>query len=173
MSSKDTLLQSMLQSTGVASKPVGPLISEIGTPEEVVPTPIISPPLEEGPTMLELMMAAQAEAKKEKDVAIEVEKKKTTKTFGSGFKKGFFGGESKAKVAKPQQSGAGLSSTSSTPQNNQAPIVTITKKAEAPAVKSATLVLDEVQEAMKADENPMLQQLKGGGKSTFTSNIQF
>lgn len=41
--------------------------------------------------MFELMMAAQADAAKEKKVEVEEKKEKTTKSFGSGFKKGFLG----------------------------------------------------------------------------------
>ena len=109
------------------------------------------------------VLMVTAEAKKEKDATIEVEKKKTTKTFGIGFKKGFFGGESKPKTTQTSQSVASSSSLADNRTSNAVAVPTISKKVEAPGTKAAALVLDEVQEAMKADENPMLQQLKGGG----------
>lgn len=42
------------------------------------------------PSMMELMIAAHREAKNEKDLVSSEEVKKTNKTFGEGFKKGFF-----------------------------------------------------------------------------------
>lgn len=45
--------------------------------------------VEEGPTLMEMMMAAQQEAKKEKDAIVKLEKEKQNKGFGGGFKKGF------------------------------------------------------------------------------------
>lgn len=55
----------------------------------------------EGPTMMEMMMAAHQDAKNEKIIAVEAEVKKTTKTFGGGFKKGFFGADND-KNSKPK-----------------------------------------------------------------------
>jgi hypothetical protein len=45
----------------------------------------------EGPSMMDMMMAAHLEAKKEEIVIKKEEAIKVTKTFGGGFKKGFFG----------------------------------------------------------------------------------
>jgi hypothetical protein len=50
--------------------------------------------------MMEMMMAAHQEANTEKIVLKEEEIKKTTKTFGGGFKKGFFGNEKSEKTGK-------------------------------------------------------------------------
>ena len=43
----------------------------------------------EGPTMMEMMMAAHQDAKNEKIIAVEAEVKKTTKTFGEVLRKDF------------------------------------------------------------------------------------
>ena len=45
---------------------------------------------EEGPSMMDLMMQAQQEAQMAKSQLKFEEEKKATKTFGGGFKKGFF-----------------------------------------------------------------------------------
>lgn len=45
----------------------------------------------EGPSMMDMMMAAHLEAKKEDTIIKKGEAIKMTKTFGGGFKKGFFG----------------------------------------------------------------------------------
>jgi hypothetical protein len=124
-----------------------------------------------------LMMAAQAEAKKEKDKVVEVEKQKTTKSFGSGFKKGFFGGSSSSSSSSGGSKDGTKKVTSSTTKATAtaAPVATSTAAKPAsttskvavdiPTItkKANDLVLDEVQDAMKEDENPMLKQLKQGG----------
>ena len=51
----------------------------------------------EGPTMMEMMMAAHLDAKNEKVLSEDIEAKKTTKHFGTGFKKGFFTGTTEKK----------------------------------------------------------------------------
>lgn len=105
----------------------------------------------DGPTMMDLMMEAQAAAKKEVKELKAEEERKQTKTFGSGFKKGFFG------------SGGGGGSTSESakkankvPQNNlksESPSAQITNKVDentsipsVTAKKSASsgLVMSEV-----------------------------
>lgn len=76
----------------------------------------------DGPSMLDLMMAAQSEAAK----AIVIEKKKeVSKPLGNGFKKGFFGSNNKAQdkkdiidvTARKYQKGEGKSAVLKTIQN--------------------------------------------------------
>jgi hypothetical protein len=158
MSDRDAALSALLQPT-TRGKVGGPLISEVGADVPAVTAPVADA-VAEGPTMLEMMMAAQAEAKKEKEKVVEVEKEKTTKSFGSGFKKGFFGGDSKPKAAADTKSAIPSSSSASVNKSS-----TATAREEMPTIskKSTDLVIDEVQSAMK-DENPMLKQLKQGGE---------
>lgn len=128
-------------------------------------------PEEEGPTMMELMMAAQKEAadavNKEK---VEKEKVDSSKAFSSssGFKKGFFGGGEKKKKST-------ATTTTSTSTKRDDGIIDVTaKKGQATKDKKQThssLVMDEVQQAMRDDEHPMLKQLKSNG-TTATTTIQ-
>jgi hypothetical protein len=116
-----------------------------------------APPQDEGPTMLELMMAAQAEAKKEKVVEAKAEEVKTTKSFGGGFKKGFLGGG----ASKPSKESKVSSSSSATINSaSKESIPTIKKNPTAAAPSSIT---KDVQDAMANDTNPMLQKLQQGG----------
>lgn len=112
------------------------------------------------PTMLELMMAAQSEANKIKNKIAEENQKAATKGFGDGFKKGFFGNASSKPKSNPTKLVTLPSTLPSRDQTKDDVIETIKPKAEV----SSSLRLDEVQEAMKSD-NPMLNQLKQGGKS--------
>lgn len=107
---------------------------------------------EEGPTMLELMMASQKEAMKLKEDAI-------SSSIGQTFKKGFLTNKKKLEkknnetvnfVKKNQTLSTGILSSSSDS------IPTIKKKEQ-------SFVFDEVQEAMKKEETPILQQIKSGG----------
>ena len=182
MSSKEGLVKSLLSPSGSSGVSSGPLIFEVGAPAV---SPVEPPaPAADGPTMLEMMMAAQAEAKKEKEVEVEVQKKKTTKSFGDGFKKGFFGSEPKPKSKTTSTAtsattpttaaanGVTKTATTSSPSpasSSSSSIPTISKpkahvsSASSSSTSAATLVLDEVQEAMREDENPMVKQLKQGG----------
>jgi hypothetical protein len=103
--------------------------------------------------MLELMMAAQAEARKEAQQAAKAEEVKTTKTFGSGFKKGFLGGGSKdAKAAKPASKS---SEKQGTPQGD---VPIIRRTAPEPSAFAA-----DVQKAMEDSKSPVLKKLEQGG----------
>ena len=127
---------------------------------------------QEGPSMMELMMQAQREAQASKDKAKYEEEKRATKTFAGGFKKGFFGSNSSSNTDK-KKTKVSSSSSSSPPPPPSAPstsssssIPTIEKKSKAAnggeGNKNRNLMMEEVQEAMKQDTNPMLAQLKQG-----------
>lgn len=137
----------------------GPLIQEIGADDAELP--IINPNSDE-PTMLELMMAAQAEAKKDKKVEDDILQKKSTKTFGNGFKKGFLGATSdnpnKVKKETKNKAASATAPKSTTDTVNDIPTIS---KSNSKKEKSP-FVIPEVQDALK-EENPMLQQLKAGG----------
>jgi hypothetical protein len=139
---------------------------------------------ENGPSMLELMMMEQENAKKEQE-KLKVEKsKKATKTFGSGFQKGFLNSNSKkvvnSKPMKPQElsnskkmsnSDHIVSTTNPTTSiqnenqnttniktNENTNVTTITKNESS----SSPLVLNEVQDAMQQEQNAMKQLQQGG-----------
>ena len=145
------------------------LIEEVGAPE--VDNTSSTEEVEE-PSMMEMMMAAQLEAKRANDAAKEKERAKQAKKFGGGFKKGFFGGDSKPTKKKSTtsvsatQRGTDSSKKSSVPaipppSSSKSDIPTIAKKETA-----NSLVMDDVQEAMKED-NPLLNKIKEGGKLPF------
>jgi hypothetical protein len=116
--------------------------------------------------MLELMMQAQAQAKKEQEQQVDKEIKQS---FTTGFKKGFLDTSSNPKVlspasvtSKPKPAGKSVDKAKDVKAESLATtsgesIPTITKKKD-------TLLIDEVQTNIKADESPILQQLQGGGK---------
>lgn len=169
--SKEALLSRLLQpetSSGNSEKPVHSLIQEVNSDSnsgssgvvEVLPNPtapkadVATVPVEDsGPSILEMMMAAQREAKaeKEKDKAIE-QTVASTKPLGGGFKKGFFGGGG----------GGGNSSkkASELKKISSADVVEVKKQADK---KSNPLVFDDVQKAMEEDQHPLLKQLKQNG----------
>ncbi len=137
----------------------GSLIQEIGVNSDK------SPEIEE-PTMMELMMAAQAEAKKAAELVKVEETKKQTKTFASGFKKGFLGGgkneappkanlTNKSIATKENSTSTAKSTTSSAVPSNDIPTIK--------PGKDSSLVLDDVQEAMN-DGNPLMKDIKDGSK---------
>lgn len=87
-STRDKLLESMLQ-TNNSKTTQQKLIIDLSEPiNEASEETTIAPP---EMSMLEMMMAAQAEAKKVKEIEQTEAAKKSTKEFGGGFKKGFFG----------------------------------------------------------------------------------
>ena len=152
----DGLLSTLLAPKG--SK--GPLIMEVGKKEDTTDDAVIVEGVvkkEEGPSLMELMMQAQAEAKKEKDANVVKEEKKETKTFGSGFKKGFFGGNSSDNKSTTSTATTKATATSTTKTDNEI-IPTIVKKKE----EKKSLVFNEVQKAMNDDDNPTLKQLRQG-----------
>ena len=109
--------------------------------------------VDQGPTIMEMMMTAQKEAadvKKKVTAALEAEE---AKKFGSGggFKKGFFGssGSKAKKDVKPKST-----------TEKEGPIHVTKKKEE----KKVEKVYEEVQQAMKEDEHPMINHLKSNGK---------
>lgn len=121
--------------------------------------------IDEGPTMMELMMEAQREAQKAKSAVSESEVVKEKKSFGGGFKKGFFGG-STVPSSKHSNSSTNTTNTSSSshPEFTNSDIPTITKKSGSTvnSNKVSAKIVEEVQEALKEDENPMLAKLKTG-----------
>jgi hypothetical protein len=110
----------------------------------------LSSNVDDSPTLLEMMLQDHREAKKVKDDAASDQMKKSVKSFGGGFKKGFLGG-----APKKAPSAEGTASSSTTP-----PIPTI-RKQEKPVPSS--IITEEVQRAMVEDESPQLRQLRQGG----------
>lgn len=157
---KETLISSLLGPSGSINASKGRvLISEVNEdpappPTNVIPpTPAYSskPSEDEGPSLLEQMMAeariAKAEKSKEKE---EVVKKESSKGF-NGFKKGFFGSSSSNtnKAKKPLSDSSDVEEVQIKPP---------TKKSD----PNEKLVLEEVQQAMQDDSetNPILRQLR-------------
>ena len=156
---RDKLISSMLQPA--ASK--GPLIQAIGGEEGEVESPspgVVEKPREEGPSILEQMMALQAEARKEKEKEKEVLVKASSMSFGNGFKKGFFGGSGGKSAPSSSSSSPSMSTKPSTAESIPTirPAQTVVKGG---SCGKSSLVLDEVQTAMKTD-NPVLAQLQQG-----------
>jgi hypothetical protein len=122
----------------------------------------------EEPSLMDLMLAAQQEAKQASDAIKTVERVKESKKFGGGFKKGFLSGSSSgsgsssskiSKTTKPNHE----EKKDSQPQNA---IPTIKGQPQQQQQQQAGLVLDDVQEAMKEESNPLLQQIKQGEWAT-------
>eukprot|EP01041_Mallomonas_annulata_P005067 gene5068-10142_t len=180
-SSKDKLLEVMLKQSPKSS---GPLIQDL-TITDITEDTFENQSTSEGdgPSMMDMMMAAQAEAKKIKDKEKEQINEITTKEFGGGFKKGFFGQDKVSnksnknipkKVSNPNSSNTntnttGTSTPTATPstKKSSSPLPLSTPNEEIPLLRKNTqakssLVLDPVQEAMKS-QNPMLQKLQQGG----------
>jgi len=167
---KDKLIASLLQPAGSGMRGGGPLIQPLGEAAETkaAPSALPAPPASEGPSLLEQMMALQSEARKEQELEKDKEVKKTTATFGDGFKKGFFGGGG---------GGGAAASSSSTAKQHSAPapavaqvsqqvadIPTIrpTAKLTGGSSKSNSLVIEEVQSALKEEDHALLRDLKAG-----------
>ena len=110
------------------------------------------PPQEpEGPSLFDEMMAAQAAAKKEKEAKTQ---KATNKSFGGGFKKGFFGSQStKSGTTKKKSTG-----------NPNVIDVKAPKAAEKTKPTSQTLqsIAKEVGDAMEESSNPAVKELQKG-----------
>jgi hypothetical protein len=195
------------------------LIQEVGTTPPLTPSlphststseaPKVIPVPDEGPSLLEQMMAAQHQAKKADDVVkAKLKAKEDKKALGGGFKKGdyllhhslthslttsltyslhhyittslivfllnlgFFGGSS-TKTKKTASSSTTTTTTTTATTTTAKPTGSATEehiptiKAKQSSGKSAKgVVLDDVQRALKEEEerNPILQQLKGGGR---------
>ena len=184
---KDAFLENLLTASSSTVKigGNGPLVQEIGPDGSVVVQaehakeagPSVmppTPPVVEGPSMLEMMMAAQKEAQIEKNVIVQEEVKKATKTFGSGFKKGFFGGgggsgSSSAKAPAKAASGTTTSTAAAKPSTAKptppTDIPTIVKPTHASSTKlggTTAAIAEEVKRAMTEEESPVLRQLKQG-----------
>ena len=148
--------------------PDGTVVVEDTKEETIGPSPMPpTPPVDEGPSMLEMMMAAHREAKVEKEVVVQEEVKKATKTFGSGFKKGFFGGgNSSGKTQEKTASTTAATAKQSVTKSTTTDIPTIVKPAHTTTnTKSngtTAAIAEEVKRAMSEEESPMLKQLKQG-----------
>lgn len=163
MSGKDVLLSSLLQKSS-ARVQQGALIQEVDGDNQEEKNASSEPVPDAGPTMLEMMMAAQAEARKEKEKEQSTLTKKSVKTFGEGFKKGFFS----TKPAKDLKSSPSNSSivkvnhaNSSVEESSKVDFIPTISKSATQGKKA--FVLDEVQSAMKEEEHPALRQVKQGG----------
>jgi hypothetical protein len=151
MGDKAVLVSSLLQPNGNTSKSTrGPLNVMAGVRGDAASISISSASSaangEEEPTMLELMMAEQAEAKNGKDHLVEAEKQKTTKSFGSEFKKLFFGGSSRSSSSGGSKDGAKKvtsSATKATATSTAAPATTST---------AATTTVESKQDRSKVED---------------------
>lgn len=140
---------------------------------------------DEAPTMLEIMMKEQAEALKQKEKEKEATVKKEQKTFGGGFKKGFFGSNSISHSNKEpvpsslstkkkttdslvhigttnSGSKATICNTSNTSNNSISSDIPLVRKTEDVTTRPSSLVLEEVHEAMKDSTHPMVNKLQQG-----------
>lgn len=139
------LIQAPKQSTSVASPPTPPVT------------------VDEGPSMLELMMEAQRAADLEKKSQQEQEQKQAAKSGFGGFKKGFFGGGDKAQAKKATTTTAPKTTTSTSAKEE---IIEVRKPPPSTAAmknkpkENRDQIVEEVQRAMEEDQNPLLKQLR-------------
>jgi hypothetical protein len=85
--------------------PDSKLVHEIGSENDKINSESIqSKAQSEGPSMMDMMMAAHVEAKKEETIVKKGEAIKVTKTFGGGFKIGFFGDKKGGKIPQKELS---------------------------------------------------------------------
>jgi hypothetical protein len=187
---KESLIGSLLagNTSSVQKKGSGILIEEVGTkPEtsstqgstsnsaEIKPSSHVKPPpapVDDGPSMFDLMMEAQKQAATEKTKEKqEIQQKESKKSFG-GFKKGFFGNSP-------------ASSSSSSSKKNDSEIIDVkpATKASAAAVSSSSSaaakkasatapILADVQQALKEEEksNPV-NVLMNNSKEWMTNDL--
>ena len=120
-------------------------------------------------SLLDLMIEEQNLAKAEKEKLRVETAKKTTKEIGGGFKKGFFG-SSGPKPAKLEKVPVEI-----TNKGKDDGVVNISKPAananNLTKAKDNSLIINEVQQALKEDENPLLNQLKQGGIVTMLAYL--
>jgi len=171
---KDKLIASLLQPTGSGMRGGGPLIQPLGEEAEAASLAAPpAPPASDGPSLLEQMMALQSEARKEQELEKDKEVKKTTATFGKGFKKGFFGGGGVAGSAAPSSSSSSSSSAAKQPpapapaaakasQQSDIPTIRPAAKPAGGSSKGNSLVIEEVQSALKEEDHALLRDLKAG-----------
>jgi hypothetical protein len=151
---KASLVTSLLaESTSAATPSSGskPLIQEVNSDAQMLQD---APNKTEEPSLMDLMFAAQQEAKQASDAIKTVERAKESKKFGGGFKKGFLGGSKKVSTKPPSEE------TKPTLESDPSAIPTIKGQTQHP------LVINDVQDAMKEESNPFLQQIKQGEWAT-------
>ncbi|RYH24772.1 hypothetical protein EON65_16240 [archaeon] len=161
----------------------GPLIQDLSITEPEAKQLASIDTNKEEPTMLEMMMAAQREAREEQGKLKETEQKTVAKTGFSGFKKGFFEarGANPAAKAVPKSSSATAKTSSSTSASStsssrssasqseiievKAKTVSSTKRSDlkSAAKTSSGIVLPEVQSALESEKHPLLKQLENKG----------
>lgn len=172
--SKDKLLASLLQPKSCPSGKLIQVVSADGGDDAVVESPPAAIPVpqnDEGPTLMELMMEAQKAAQQSNIKEMEIKNAKDSKKIGGGFKKGFFGASSSnsSKPTKKADNNNNQVAAAAKPSpNNNNDIPTITKNTAALGLNGksggvkGSKIVEEVQQALKEDENPMLAKLKSG-----------
>lgn len=190
---KDDFLASLLAATP-ERQPGSKLVDEIrngesGTAEE---WNVSKSPAPDEPSMMELMIAAQREAKADKLSKEKENTKALTTTIGSGFKKGFFGQGSskklpttKAKIIPdvvikkdgslletPMASAAAFSDANTINSVKELPTVAKPISVKVRGTSGATdSISADVQIAMTDGEPQILKQLKQGGKLKRIYNV--
>ena len=158
---KDKLLASLLQPDDNEIINKKPLIQDLSHDATTPDSDSIS--------MLDMMMAAHTEAKIQKEEQLGQEIKAVTKQFGNGFRKGFFGSETKLKKTPiisqkingnidPSQKSKPTNIISNTAVTPQTPVSTSNGSIDIPTVTksnsgASSLVLDGVQEAMSSSSD--------------------
>ena len=192
---KDDFLASLL-AVSPGRQPGSKLIDEIrnGESKNGEERSVFKPPAPDEPSMMELMIAAQREAKADK---LSKEKENTmavTTTIGSGFKKGFFGSGSskklpitKAKIIPdvvikkdgslletPMASAATFSDADTIESVKELPTVVkpISVKAKGTSGANDSISAD-VQMAISDGEPQILKQLKKGGELNRIFRVMF
>ena len=183
---KDDFLASLL-AVSPGHQPGSKLIDEIrnGESENGEERNVSKPPAPDEPSMMELMIAAQREAKADKLSKEKENTKAVTTTIGNGFKKGFFGQGSskklpttKAKIIPdvvtkkdgslletPIASAATLSDVNAIESVKELPTVVKPISVKATGTSGATdSISADVQIAISDGEPQILRQLKQGGK---------
>lgn len=154
-------MKSLLQSNQTSAVQNKTLIEEVGQEPQSNTGNV------EEMSLMEMMMQAQAEAKKEQEKEKKVEVEKQTKSFGTGFKKGFFGNSNeKSNSAKKSSQPSKKTATTGSTMITSNEITTITPKSE------KGIVIDEVQNAMN-ESNPVLKNLQKGGINILTNNATY
>jgi hypothetical protein len=135
--------------------------------QEVLPHPP-TPPEDEGPTMMEQIMAAQEEALRSQKIAKEVEERKAAKEFGKGgsFKKGFFSSNDNDNDNKNKDKKKKKEEEITTLRSNKQSIAQ--SKAE-----SLKKVNEDIQKSLSEEENEMVKELKKGDWMTPSLVTQF
>jgi hypothetical protein len=148
----DLVIDEELSVSGVQKKKSAALFEEVKG-DSFTSTSTLAVDKDEGPTMMEQIMAAQAEAARGVKIAKEVEDKKSAKGFGGGFKKGFLGGGD----GKPKSGTTGTSTAEAIPTIRA-------NKAAANNGKAASLskVNDEIRKGLAEGKTPLTKELERG-----------